>query len=236
MPRCQCCQQNQILFISNLGSVFLALLVHFHLVCPFMSTRDLSQVLLPHSLSLMSGGKKISLPTVSKSLEPGSLIMWHVTVVRRWDILVSLEQWAFTQAQDSLIAFSLSSFWIISAYPWLHTWTAHSWAGLRVCSRDRHHKQHLGTVRKEILGPCPTPTKSENLGMGPDMCFHKSLGSFWCRLKFENHWLRETDSLWERGLIWGRIYFHSNNGSLAKGQVRWTSRIYQMPEKEGEEK
>lgn len=52
--------------------------------------------------------------------------------------------------------------------------------------------------RKEMFGHHPRPTKSENLRVGLHVCFHKPSGNFWCRLKFEDHWLRETDSLLEK--------------------------------------
>lgn len=90
-----------------------------------------------------------------------------------------------------------------------------------------------GPLKKNVLGPA-RPTKPEGLRLG-------HIGTFTNPVALLVHikvceLLRKTASLWERGLVWGEIYFHSNNGSLAKGQLRWTSRIYQMPEKEREEK
>lgn len=201
-----------------------------------MGKRWLCLVLLSHSLCFILGGKERAFSPSSEA-KVQTWPTWH------FHTNPSGQEVGYTSDFRSVSVYPglgrsdrpLTLCCIISACPQPPpSCTVYRPAGLKVRSGDHHHQCQLGTCKEENTGPSPRPTKSENLGLGLNWQFHRPSGVSGTGESLEP--LAEKNSLWERGLIWGRIYFHSNNGSLAKGQVRWTSRIYQMPEKEREEK
>ena len=55
-------------------------------------------------------------------------------------------------------------------------------------------------VKIKILGPHTRLPKPEAQGKGPAICFNKHSSLFWCLLKFENHFMRETQVYLYRGI------------------------------------